>query len=175
MLKLVANISLLIIALVALYFIAPKFTGELSGVTGNVILDECVDSDGGLMVDVFGVVKQGCIRVEDCCRKSGVGPCVENADALVETHCEQGEPNFLIHHCTYGCTHGACRDSEGGTQDSFAKNPSLLEHFRLAPNCTNSITDIRDLVPSLDCDSASCVARESVRESAKMIGDILPE
>ncbi len=91
------TLVVMIVIIVALIYLIPKFTGEV------VTSIPCVDSDGGRIYTVQGTVQKGvAVQVTDY--------CVDETQ-LREHYCSDNEFKALeveYYNCPNGCANGAC-------------------------------------------------------------------
>jgi len=91
------TLVVMIIIIVALIYLIPKFTGEA------ITTIPCVDSDGGKIYTVQGTVQKGAaVQVTDY--------CIDEVQ-LREHYCSDNEFRVLeveYYNCPNGCANGAC-------------------------------------------------------------------
>ena len=94
----------MIVIIVALIYLIPKFTGEA------VTSIPCVDSDGGKIYTVQGTVQKGVsVKVTDYCL---------DEVQLREHYCSDNQFKALeveFYNCPNGCVNGACVEITTGT------------------------------------------------------------
>lgn len=98
------TLVVMVIIIVALIYLIPKFTGEA------VTSIPCVDSDGGKIYTVQGTVQKGvAVKVTDY--------CIDEVQ-LREHYCSDNQFRALeveYYNCPNGCSNGACTEITAST------------------------------------------------------------
>lgn len=112
------TLVVMVIIIVALIYLIPKFTGEA------VTSIPCVDSDGGKIYTVQGTVQKGvAVKVTDY--------CIDEIQ-LREHYCSDNQFRALeveYYNCPNGCSNGACTQITTSTSTSAGTTLSAEKPF----------------------------------------------
>jgi len=109
------TLVVMIVIIVALIYLIPKFTGEA------VTSIPCVDSDGGKIYAVQGTVQKGAsVQVTDY--------CIDEVQ-LREHYCSDNQFKALeveYYNCPNGCSNGACTGVTTGTAGTLGAEKPFI-------------------------------------------------
>ncbi|MEK6928407.1 MAG: hypothetical protein AABW65_00435 [Nanoarchaeota archaeon] len=147
-------LAYIIFGVLALSVFASAFWpfGNSKSITGNVVSDGCVDSDGGKNADVFGnvsITKRGkVITTPDKCGSKGKN----NENILFEAYCFKGKAKQDKINCPSGtCLAGKCIskdynkciDSDGGN-NTILRGTTTFKDESLTDNCYGSDNELNE-------------------------------